>query len=58
MRKKLIYLLSLSVTFILLFFLILLNYSYSPFDSSNVKENINLLIQKKHIIKINKLDFF
>jgi formate hydrogenlyase subunit 4 len=48
MRKKLIYLLSLSVTFILLFFLILLNYSYSPFDSSNVKENINLLSSEKY----------
>ena len=43
MRKKLIYLLSLSITFILLFFLILLNYSYSDFDSSNVKETISLL---------------
>lgn len=43
MRKKLIYLLSLSVTFILLFFLILLNYSYSYFHSSNVKDTINIL---------------
>ena len=43
MRKKLIYLLSLSITFILLFFLILLNYTYSPFDSKNVKDNIELL---------------
>ena len=43
MRKKLIYLLSLSITFILLFFVILLNYTYSPFDSKNVKDNIELL---------------
>ena len=43
MRKKLIYLLSLSVTFILLFFLILLNCSYSSFDSSNVKDTIDVL---------------
>lgn len=46
MRKKLVYLLSLSVTFILLFFLVLLNYSYSPFDSRNVKETIALLSSK------------
>ena len=43
MRKKLIYFLSLSVTFILLFFLILLNLQYSPFDSNNVKDTISLL---------------
>lgn len=43
MRKKLIYLLSLSLTFILLFFVILLNYTYSSFDSNNVRDTIELL---------------
>ena len=38
MRKKLIYLLSLSITFILLFFLILLNYSYSDFDIQSISQ--------------------
>lgn len=43
MRKKLIYLLSLALNIIFLFFIILLNFTYSPFESSNVVNTIELL---------------
>lgn len=43
MRKKIIYFLSLFISFILLGLSLFSNFTYSPFNSSYVKENIRLL---------------